>query len=330
MSEQLARARGWLASWVTGPPRAVGVALAVGGLGLAELGASLGLARWTPRIEEFMAAGPGLDAMRPAGAPIVVAPAWLEPVARQGLGEARMPLRDLARADATGDGQVVELSAHGARREELAGWREVTRREVAWGLEARVLVNRRPVQVVRDFVDAVEAGEATVAWVYPDKTIGCPWRTDHAVVAPGLFGPPALPARRFACGGQPWQAVAVTVQEDEHYQARRCVWSHPPMSGGSLVITFPEAPLGQRLRGHGGLHWTLERERHGAPVFVEVRVADEPVGQVRHDDGQGWAAFELPLGRHAGTSAPVEVRIWSPDSGERHFCWQLDSRTDTP
>ena len=38
--------------------------------------------------------------------------------------------------------------------------------------------------------------------------------------------------------------------------------------------------------------------------------------------------FELPLGQHAGTSAEVTVSVHSPDAAERHFCWQLDSRSD--
>ncbi len=304
------------------------VALAVGVIGVGELGMSLVFARRTPRLEAFVEAAAGVDAVRPVGAPIVVAPEWLSPVARQGLGEGRMPIVDIAWADATGARQVVELSANGARRGELAGWREVTRARVGGGMEARVLANPRPVRVVRDFVSEVGAGEATVVWQEGERATECPWRESETIVAQGLFGPPALPARRFVCGGAPWQSVAVTVHEDEGYRPRRCVWSHPPPGGGAVEIRFRAATLGQRLRGHGSLHWTLERERRGSPVMLDVLVDGESVGGVRHEDGQGWAAFELPLGKHAGTSASVSVRVHSDDAAERHFCWQLDSRSD--
>jgi hypothetical protein len=53
-------------------------------------------------------------------------------------------------------------------------------------------------------------------------------------------------------------------------------------------------------------------------VFLEAWAGGELAGVVRHDDGQGWALFEIPLGGERG----FEVRVRAPDAAERHFCWE--------
>ncbi|MCS6900673.1 MAG: hypothetical protein NZX77_13010, partial [Polyangiaceae bacterium] len=76
---------------------------------------------------------------------------------------------------------------------------------------------------------------------------------------------------------------------------------------------------GKALRGHGSIHWTLERERRGGPVFLEFWLGTMQVGEIRHEDGQGWARFEVPLQESPGG---IEVRVRTPVAAERHFCWE--------
>lgn len=302
------------------------VAVAIPCVGVAELALHLFFARRPPAPSDWEAARPQVAALRQPGDAVVIAPSWIEPHARVAFGPELLPLRDLARPDESRYARVIEVSALGQGAPELAAWPVVERRSLGHSLEARVRANPRPARVLHDFVDAVEAGEATVAWVFPDHEASCPLRDGQLVTATGLFSPPALPARRHACGSQPWQSVAVTVHDDQNFRPRRCLWSHPPQ-GGYTQVRFEKVTLGERIRGHGSIHWTLEREQRGTPVTLDVLVDGEPVGSVRHDDGQGWALFELPLGPHAHKpSAQVTFRIHSPTAYERHFCWEADTR----
>jgi hypothetical protein len=62
-------------------------------------------------------------------------------------------------------------------------------------------------------------------------------------------------------------------------------------------------------------------------VTLTVRVNGDPIGAVTHADGDGWAAFELPLGAHAGAAqAEVEFAVTTPDYNHRHYCFEADTR----
>lgn len=302
------------------------LALALPALGLAELGLHLFFAHRPPTPADWEAARPRVAALRGPGDAVLIAPTWAEPHARMAFGPALMPLRDIARPDESRYARVVEVSALGQRSPELAGWRPLRSEPLGGGLTARLLENPAPARVVFDFTDAVDDGKADAAWVFADHEAPCPLRDGQTIAATGLFSNPTLPARRHVCGPQPWQSVAVTVHDDQRWRPRRCIWSHPPQ-GGAARLRFAAVPLGRVLRGHGSIHWTLEREQRGAPVFIDIAIDGQPLGTVRHDDGQGWALFELPLGPHAGkTAALVEFSVHSPNTSERQFCWEADTR----
>ncbi len=302
------------------------LALSLPALGALELVASLWFARRTPRADAFAAARPRIVALRREADGAVVAPRWLEPVARMTLGEEVLPLRDVARADESTYGRLLQISARGAALPELEGFRVVHREDLGGGLVGEVLQNPAPARPTFDFTDAVGAGRAEIAWVRGGERAPCPWKTGLPAAAPGLFGHPAMPPDRFVCGRMAWQSVGVTVHDDQRHLPRRCVWSHPP-EGGHVSLVFRDVPLGHVIHGHLSLHWTLERDRPGTPVVLSVLVDGAEIGRDVHRDGEGWRPFSLPLGERGGkTAGEVELRVSSERADQRHVCWEADSR----
>lgn len=297
--------------------------LAVPLLGAIELALHFVFARRPPSFEAWSALREPVAAMRQEGELVVVAPAWAEPLARRAFGDELMPLRDVARPDVTRYASAIEIAILGQRAPELAGFEEVAREEHG-DFVLRRLRSPSPARVVFDFTDHVKPPFADVRGTSPAVT--CTWNPNARVLAGGLGGHPTFPPQRFECPGGPFFNVGVTVIADQDFRPRRCIWSHP-FQRGEIVTRFRDVPLGRVIRGHGGMYWIVERERKGAPVTLEVRVDGENVGSWVHRDGDGWAAFEMPLGEHAGkTSAEVEFAVSSPNYVHRHFCFEADTR----
>lgn len=297
--------------------------LAVPVLGLAELGAHLWFAGRPPAFDDWFSITDSVRTLKQPGDLVVIAPAWADPAARRALGDELMPLRDVARPDVTRYAHAVEVSVLGERAPELRGFREVERREAGRFLLRR-LENPAPARVAYDFVDHLDPAVADVRGT--DPAVACTWNPRAAIAAGGLGGHPTFPAARFECPGGVFFNVGVTVIADEEFRPRRCLWSHP-FARGEIVTRFRDVPLGQVIRGHGGMYWMIEREKKGAPVTLTVRVDGEQVGRVVHRDGEGWAPFDFPLGAHAGArAATVEFAVSSPSYRDRHFCFEADTR----
>ncbi|WP_437932170.1 hypothetical protein WMF37_23965 [Sorangium sp. So ce291] len=305
--------------------RALGLLALVGlpALGLGELAAHVYFSRRAPGFDAWREVKAPLAAMKQPGDLVIIAPAWADPAARRALGDELMPLRDAARPDESRYAAAVEISVLGERAEELAGFREEKRQEHG-GFVLRRLVNPSPARVVYDFVDHVAPSSADVR--VTDPPAACRWNPRARVAAGGLGGHPTFPAERFECPGGPFFNVGVTVIADEEFRPRRCIWSHPPRDG-AIVTRFRDVPLGSVIRGHAGMYWMIEREQQGAPVTLSVRVDGDAVGEATHVDGDGWAAFEFPLGAHAGAArAEVEFAVTSADYTHRHYCFEADTR----
>jgi len=297
------------------------LALAVPLLAVCELVAHFWFAHRAPTPAQWEAAAPAVLAARGPGAVVVVAPYWAEPMARWKLGDKLMPLRDVARPDVTRYREAIEVSAMGARAGELLGW--PVRSETAVGpLAIRTRVNPKPVTVTFDFTDHVDPQSADVRIERGPSGSACAYTDSASVESGGLGGSPTYPAARFRCGSEPsYVFVGVTIIEDQDYRPRRCIWSHPP-SGGEIVTRFPSVPLGSVMRGHAGMGWLHERDRTGAPFTIRVLVGGSEAGSTKHTDGEGWKAFEIPLGGAAHTTADVEFRV----AGGNHVCFEADSR----
>jgi hypothetical protein len=295
--------------------------LAIPLLGVLELALHLWFAQRPPAFDAWFELSGVVKEMRRQGELVVVAPRWAEPLARRALGDEAFPLRDLARPDETRYAAAIEIAILGQRAPELAAFREVERRDVG-RFVVRRLENPSAARVVFDFTDQARppAADARV------NGVDCRWNPRAQIVAGGLGGHPTFPSERFECPGGVFFNVGPTVIADQRWLPRRCLWAHPP-ARGELVTRFRDVQLGSVIRGHGGMYWIIERERKGAPVVLTVRVDGETLGAVTHEDGEGWKAFEIPLGAHANAaSAEVEFAVSSPNYRNRHFCFEADTR----
>ncbi|MCC6556158.1 MAG: hypothetical protein IT372_24625 [Polyangiaceae bacterium] len=312
-------------------------------LGLIELGAHVVFSRRAPRFEDWDAVKAPVSAMRREGDLVVIAPAWADPAARRALGDELMPLRDAARPDESRYEAAIEVSILGQRAPELEGWREEAR-EARGGFVLRRLVNPAPARVVFDFVDNLRPPLVDVRGTDPgsgaqgaprgarpgapdvEPDVACAWSERAKVEAGGLGRHPTFPAQRFECPGGSFFHVGVTVIADQDFRPRRCIWSHP-FKRGEIVTRYRGVPLGRVIRGHAGIDWMTERDRRGAPVTLTVRVDGEVIGAATHEDGDGWEAFEMPLGAHAGAaSAEVELAVTTTNYSHRHYCFEADTR----
>lgn len=292
-------------------------------LALAELGGHLYFSKRAPGFSDWsILAGPVAEE-RKDGELVVVAPGFAEPVARQALGDAVFPLRDVARPDVSRYRVALEISSLGERAPELSGFREISRRDVG-PFVIRRLENPNPAAVVFDFVDGFGPDRVDVRFTDPETK--CVYTTNAPLIAGGLGGHPTFPPARFQCPGGPFFNVSPTVIADEGFRPRRCLWSHPPAKG-EIVTRFSGVPLGSVIRGHGGMYWIIEREKRGAPITLAVRVDGEEIGRYEHRDGDGWSGFEMPLGKHAGkASSTVEFGVSTPNYAHRHYCFEADTR----
>lgn len=306
--------RRWPRAWLYGVLPLVGVI---------ELGLGLRTRTAAPTTAQYEALEPAVAAMFQEGDLVVVAPRWAEPHVRRALGDRFFPLEALARSDERRFRRAVEISALGERSPALASFRETERRTVG-ELELRVLENPRFEPLTFDFVAGMERRWASAYSSHPRAE--CAWTDRGKPMTGGLGGHPAFPPVRLECPESPYLNVSRTVIADQDFLPRRCIWAHPPATG-ERIVRFSGVPLGQRIVGHGGMYWIIERERRGARVDLEVRVDGEPIGRLQHQDGEGWKGFDLPLGAHAhAPRATVEFAVSSPDFVDRHFCFQADSR----
>lgn len=289
-------------------------------LGLAELGGHVYFSRRAPSLAQWQQLRPAVEQLRGAGELVVVAPTWAEPLARHVLGDAAFPLEQLGRADVTPFARAIEIGLLGQHAPELQGWRPVVEEQHGKFL-LRVLENPQPARLSYDFLRAFGPHGARVT----SDGRPCAWTTTGRATAGGLHGPMASPTQRFQCGGGDAEYVGLTLLDDQDYRPRYCLWAHPPRQG-QLVIEFPGATLGARLRGYGGLSWFLMRDGAGTPVELEVRVDGRSLGRWEHRDEQGWRGFEFATGVPPGTRATVEFRVSSADPAQRQFCFQADSR----
>lgn len=292
-------------------------------LGLVELAGHFYFSSRAPRIEDWERSKAALGALRRPGDLVVVAPDWAEPNARHAFGDEWMPLTDVARADDSAYVRAIEVSIVGASAQELRGWKLVEERRQG-KFRYRVLSNPRPAKVLYDFVDHV--ADASVADLgLSGARSPCRWNPAAIRSAGGLHGDPAFPSKRHECTGGGSRFVGVTVVEDEQWKGRRCIWALPP-NQGAVSIRYAAVQLGSAIRGYATLPQWIEREKHGAPVDMEVLAGGEIVGKYVHVDGDGWKAFSFSTGVRAGTVAEVEFRVTSRRPHDRQFCFQADTR----
>jgi hypothetical protein len=298
-------------------------AIAVAAAGLLELAFHIHFAGAAPTLDEWSGLKSTVaGAVRP-GTLIVVAPEWAEPNARLTLGSGLMPLEHVARPDESGFENVLEIAILGQSSPVLRGWSLESERE-AGSFVLRHWLNPHLEPVRYDFLAHLEPATASVRVLGAAGSEDCPYGTGK-VSNGDLGGHPTFPRRRFICKGADWSMVGLTVIEDQGYRPRRCIWAHPS-SRGVLEVHFEGVPIGQSIRGYGGMPYLFEREWHGSPVDLEVLVGGESVGSYRHADGEGWKGFELSTAAWAGQTRSVDFRVRSRHVRDRQFCFQASVR----
>jgi len=301
--------------------RILGLGLVV--LGLGELALHVYHAKKSPQPEDWAQLKEPVAQDKRDGDVVVVAPSWADPWARQALGNAVFPLRDVARSDMSRYAGALEIGALGQTSPELRNFREVSSKRVG-PFTLRRLENPNFSPTIGDFVDRIATGQAEVmVWETETK---CPFTKNARAVAGGLGGHPTFPAARFECPGGVFFNVSETVIADQDFRPRRCIWAHPP-NKGEVRIRFSDVTLGQVIRGHGGMYWIIERDKPGVPVILNVRVNGQEIGRYEHKDGDGWSEFEMQLGNNANVkNATVEFGVSSQNNLHRHFCFEAHSR----
>lgn len=303
-------------------------------LALIELVGSLVVRARVPEASDWEQAAAWVAASWAEGDAVVPAPRWTEPLLRESLGRAMPDRFDLARAGETGlEGHprlfVVSERGHTAFAGSDAD-ADVRSRAL---LETAVREDERTFGRVRverlrlatgpllyDFVERL--GEASVALGERD----CP-RTTGRGSGRGLGEGPVLSPDRFSCGGDD-RSVGTTVIEDLEFAPRHCVW-HRPVSPG-LSVTYAGVPLGAELVLHAGVHWVSERSRDGAPVTLRVREGSTVLGELVHEDGDGWATSVIAIdAARRGTTATLTFEVTS-DAPGRPFCWSARSIGGVP
>jgi hypothetical protein len=296
--------------------------LLVPALAVIELGGHFWFAGRAPRQEEWRALSPRIERLKRPGEPLLIAPEWAQPLARQAFGDAAFPLSELARPDLLGYRRVLEVSALGARTEETRGWRQLSE-EDSGRFTLRILENPTPRSAKYHFVDHVHPPHLSVAVVVNGEATVCPFTDQARVSSGGLHGQVTFPRARFRCPGGDAFFVGVTSIDDQEYRPRRCIWARPPESG-ALRLRFSNVPVGRSLRGFAGLSYFLHRDGVGKPITLRARIGEHVVGEYTHRDEWGFRGFEFAT---AGVSAAsdVEFEITAEGGMARDFCFLAES-----
>jgi hypothetical protein len=296
--------------------------LLVPALGLIELGGHFFFAGRAPRQEEWRALSRRIERLKRPGEPLLIAPEWAQPLARQAFGDAAFPLSELARPDLHGFRRVLEVSALGARTEETRAWRQLSEEE-SGRFTLRILENPAPRSVKYHFVDHARPPHLSVSVVVNGEATSCPFTEQARVTSGGLHGQVTFPRARFRCPGGDAFFVGVTLIDDQDYRPRRCIWARPPESG-VLRLRFSNVPLGRSLRGFAGLSYFLHRDGLGKPITLRARSGERVVGEYTHRDEWGFRSFEFTTpGVSAGSEMDFEIA--AEGGAARDFCFLPES-----
>jgi hypothetical protein len=289
--------------------------------GLVELGAhAVQLRRVVPN-DSWRAAGKRAGELSQPGDTFVFAPFWTDALGRMGLGRTKATFSGVASMDARLSRRAIELSIHGARAPELAGWRQASE-ETIQGVTIRVLENPAPVRVLDDAITRVAEHRADVHFVETGSTGEvCAW-TQTRAVAGQFWDGPAAPAQRYDCKGRTYVGASVAAM-GEQFVPRYCVYA-PSHASGTLRVSMPDFRFGSRLRGYHGLS-QLDHAPGGVKLTIRASRADrtDPLGTYTVALADGLRAFEVDTSALAGQTSTLDAQISA--AGKHEYCFQLVS-----
>jgi hypothetical protein len=285
--------------------------------GLLELGLHHYFARRAPGFDDYAALAPELLAAKQPNQPLVVAPAWAEPLLRQAAPNA-FPLAELARSDDSAYASFLEVSLLGASAPELASF-PVRERRTLGPFELLTHQNPKPDPTRYDFVGALDEGAVEVALSRGSGREPCRLVRERRGSSGGLHGHVAKPSGRYQCDGE--HIVTATLIEDQNYRPHRCILVEPP-SKAAVVLSFNGAPATPRLVGFAGYSYFIGRDfaqSHRLTVFENGR----ELGTERPTGSAGWSRFEL---RRPAAGGRIEVSIEADGFTPADFCFALEAR----
>jgi hypothetical protein len=286
-------------------------------LGLLELALHQHFAHSAPQADDYAALAPALLKLKPPGVPVVVAPAWAEPLLRQAAPEA-FPLTELARADDRAFAAFLEVSLLGQAAPELRDF-PIRQTHQVGAFRISLRENPAPEPTRFDFVSAVERGEVEVFTQLGDQRLPCEAVQKARPETGGLHGHVTYPERRHECGGG--RFVGVTLIDDQEFRPRRCIMAQAPDSG-STVLRFGAVPASSRLVGYVGASHFLERDAANPQLELSVTEGGRALVSRWTNGASGWTRFEAT--RVATGAVEVQLRRLERPSGD--FCFSLEAR----
>ena len=291
---------------------------------LGEVGAHAFFRHRAPALTEWRELTPTVRALVHPTDCIEVAPKWAEPLARTAFGDALMPLEKVSRPDNDACERIIQVSILGQTDPTSATWRE-TASQVQGRFRISTRANPNWLPLRYSFLEQVDEGALSVTVGTGASAVACPF-SDHAgQSAGGLGGDPTAPRRRYQCSDGKYHWVGVTIIDDEHYYARRCIWA-PPSQLGPVTLRFEHVTLGRKLVGHAGGPWLMVRDGIGPPITLAASVNQTRVGQAHLRDIDGWVRFEWDTSQFDSMSSEVTLQITGTPRVEQRFCFTLDAR----
>lgn len=299
--------------------------LAIPLFGLAELGASVYFGTRFPQVEEWRALAAEVRKLKRDGDLIVVAPDWAEPVARNALTDSLMPIRDVARPDESEYPRAIEISALGNDSPLVEAWPVIAERRFGnFALRTRNNPGFKPARYI--LTDHALPPDLSVSQRGTDGELSlCRYGTRPPSTASGLLARPAFPRQRFACGPAEGNFVGLTIIEDQHDRARRCLWANPS-TGGLLVLTFENVPMGDELYGYIGFPYFRFRDQGWPKVTLSFSIEGVNLGSHDHLPESGWRPFRLPTTPFRNTTRAVQIEVFGADSRELELCFYAATR----
>ena len=299
--------------------------LAVPLFGLVELGTGVYFSRRFPQVDEWRALVSEVRALKRESDLIVIAPEWAEPLARNALTDSLMPIADVARPDEDGYPRAIEVAALANESPLLAAWPVISARRFGkFTLRTRSNPAFKPPIFV--LTDHAFTPDLAVSQRGPAGDLDtCRYAIRPPSSASGLLARPAFPRQRFSCGPAEGNFAGITIIDDEHDRARRCLWANPA-AGSTLLLSFENVPIGSQLRGYVGFPHFRFRD-HGWPaVTMSFAVGGVPIGTHAHSPESGWQPFQIPTARFRGSHSEVRIEISGMDGRESELCFYAATR----
>jgi hypothetical protein len=272
------------------------------GLAIAEAVALLVQHGAAPTATDWRAAADALRAERKPDEPLLIAPPWSEPLARNYVGD-QVDLELWLLSDVDRHARVWELSSRGARHDWLAGLKPSRSR--AFGALRLALFEKSAQRVLLDFTRQIRTARVERIG---DRLTRCTWERD-----------------RFVCDPQQrWNWVGPHLAEVGH-RPYRCVYAHA-VDGHILRVTFPEVTLGKTIVGYTGIDDFENRKLSKKWVELAVKIGERAIGTVHHEGASPWRRFAFDTRAEAGTRDQVRFEVTTEGAFARTFCFAAEMR----